>query len=40
MTQLNVDAADVLLLNPHNYAFEYSVGKGFKTNAIEKSAFY
>jgi PAS domain S-box-containing protein len=37
--QLGVDAADVLLLNPHNYAFEYSVGKGFLTNAIEKSRF-
>lgn len=37
--QLGVDAADVLLLNPHNYAFEYSTGKGFLTNAIEKSRF-
>ncbi len=37
--QLGVDAADVLLLNPHNYAFEYSAGKGFLTNAIEKSHF-
>jgi HD-GYP domain-containing protein (c-di-GMP phosphodiesterase class II) len=37
--QLGVDAADVLMLNPHNYAFEYSVGKGFLTNAIEKSRF-
>lgn len=39
INQLGVDAADVLLLNPHNYAFEYSVGKGFLTNAIEKSRF-
>ena len=39
IAQLGVDAADVLLLNPHNYAFEYSVGKGFLTNAIEKSRF-
>ncbi len=37
--QLGVDAADVLLLNPHNYAFEYSFGKGFLTTAIEKSRF-
>ena len=38
-TQLSVDAADVLLLNPHNYAFEYYIGKGFLTNAIEKTRF-
>jgi sigma-B regulation protein RsbU (phosphoserine phosphatase) len=34
ITQLSVDAADVLLLNPHNYAFEYAIGKGFLSNAI------
>jgi HD-GYP domain-containing protein (c-di-GMP phosphodiesterase class II) len=39
VAQLRVDAVDILLLNPHNYAFEYSVGKGFLTNAIEKSRF-
>jgi PAS domain S-box-containing protein len=39
ITQLGIDAADILLLNPHNYAFEFSVGKGFLTNAIEKSRF-
>jgi PAS domain S-box-containing protein len=39
ITQLGLDAANVLLLNPHNYAFEYSVGKGFLTKAIEKSRF-
>jgi HD-GYP domain-containing protein (c-di-GMP phosphodiesterase class II) len=38
-SQLEVDAADVLLLNPHNYAFEYSVGRGFLTKAIEQSRF-
>ncbi|MGE5123958.1 MAG: GAF domain-containing protein, partial [Acidobacteriaceae bacterium] len=37
--QLGVDAVDILLLNPHNYALEYSVGKGFRSNAIEKSRF-
>ena len=37
--QLSVDAADVLLLNPHNYAMEYSIGKGFLSEAIEKSRF-
>ncbi len=39
VTQLNVDAVDVMLLNPHNYALEYSVGRGFNTNAIERSHF-
>jgi HD-GYP domain-containing protein (c-di-GMP phosphodiesterase class II) len=39
ITQLNVDAADVLLLNPHNYAFEYAVGRGFLSKAIEKTRF-
>ncbi len=39
IAQLGVDAVDILLLNPHNYAFEYSIGKGFLTNAIEKSRF-
>ncbi|PWB55526.1 MAG: hypothetical protein C3F13_04395 [Anaerolineales bacterium] len=39
ISQLGVDAADILLLNPHNYAFEYSIGKGFLTKAIEKSRF-
>jgi PAS domain S-box-containing protein len=39
VTQLDVDAVDVLLLNPHSYALEYSVGRGFHTNAIERSRF-
>ncbi len=39
ISNLSVDAADVLLLNPHNYAFEYYVGKGFHTNAIERTHF-
>ena len=39
ITQLKVDAVDVLLLNPHNYAFEYAVGKGFLSKAIEKTRF-
>jgi PAS domain S-box-containing protein/putative nucleotidyltransferase with HDIG domain len=39
VTQLKVDAVDVLLLNPHSYALEYSVGRGFNTNAIEKNHF-
>ncbi|MFZ2098325.1 MAG: GAF domain-containing protein [Anaerolineales bacterium] len=39
VSQLNVDAADVLLLNPHSYALEYSVGRGFNSSAIERSRF-
>jgi PAS domain S-box-containing protein len=39
VNQLKVDAADILLLNPHNYALEYCVGKGFVTTAIERSRF-
>jgi len=39
VNQLNVDAADILLLNPHSYALEYSVGRGFVTTAIERSRF-
>jgi PAS domain S-box-containing protein len=39
VTQLDVDAADVLLLNPHSYSLEYSVGRGFLTNSIEHSRF-
>ena len=39
MAQLDVDAADILMLNPHNFALEYCVGKGFHTKAIEKSHF-
>ncbi len=39
ITQLNVDAADILLLNQNNFALEYTIGKGFLTKAIEKSRF-
>jgi HD-GYP domain-containing protein (c-di-GMP phosphodiesterase class II) len=39
VSQLKVDAADILLLNPHSYALEYSVGRGFVTTAIERSRF-
>jgi PAS domain S-box-containing protein len=39
VSQLDVDAADVMLLNPHNYALEYSVGRGFHSSAIERSRF-
>jgi|Deesub1362A_J573_1020465.scaffolds.fasta_scaffold00004_378 PAS domain S-box-containing protein len=33
ITQLRVDAADVLLLNPHTQVLEYAAGRGFKTTA-------
>jgi len=36
-TQLGVDAADVLLLNPHLQTLEYSAGRGFRSTAIARS---
>lgn len=36
--QLNVDAADVLRLNPYNQRLEYTAGKGFFSHAIEKTS--
>jgi putative nucleotidyltransferase with HDIG domain len=35
--QLHVDAADVLLLNPHTQTLEYAAGRGFRSKAIESS---
>ncbi|MFZ5856806.1 MAG: PAS domain S-box protein [Chloroflexota bacterium] len=35
--QLDVDAADILLLNPLLQTLEYAAGFGFRTRAIEKS---
>jgi HD-GYP domain-containing protein (c-di-GMP phosphodiesterase class II) len=35
-SQLNVDAAAVLLLNPHNQTLEYSSGRGFRSNAYSR----
>ena len=35
LTQLRVDAADVLLLNPYTQVLEYSAARGFHTNVIE-----
>jgi putative nucleotidyltransferase with HDIG domain len=37
VSQLNVDAADVLLLNPHTQTLEYISGRGFRSKAIEKT---
>ena len=36
LTQLRVDATGVLLLNPYTQALEYTAGRGFRTNAIER----
>ncbi len=34
-SQLNVDAADVLLLQPHIQTLEYAAGRGFRTPALQ-----
>jgi len=36
VTQLGVDAAEVLLLNPHTHILHFSAGKGFCSKAIQK----
>jgi putative nucleotidyltransferase with HDIG domain len=36
-TQLRLDAADVLLLNPHTQTLEYAVGRGFRGSAITRT---
>ncbi len=36
--QLRVDAADVLLLNPHAHTLEYAAGRGFRSRAVERSS--
>lgn len=37
ITQLKMDAAAVLLFNPHSQLLEYTTGQGFITNAIEST---
>ncbi|MHB0987804.1 MAG: HD domain-containing phosphohydrolase [Bellilinea sp.] len=37
IAQLGVDAAAMLLLNPHTQTLTYAVGRGFRTRAIEQS---
>jgi PAS domain S-box-containing protein len=37
LQQLRVDAADVLLLNPHTQTLDYAAGRGFRTRGIEQS---
>jgi putative nucleotidyltransferase with HDIG domain len=36
-SQLRVDAADVLLINPHSQTLEYAAARGFKTNVSVRS---
>jgi PAS domain S-box-containing protein/putative nucleotidyltransferase with HDIG domain len=36
-TQQNVDAADILLLNPHSHLLEFVAGRGFLTGGINHS---
>jgi PAS domain S-box-containing protein/putative nucleotidyltransferase with HDIG domain len=38
ISQLKIDAADVLLFNSHSHFLEYAVGRGFKTDIIKSSA--
>ena len=33
--QLNIDAASILLLNPHSHLLEFAAGLGFKTSALQ-----
>jgi PAS domain S-box-containing protein/putative nucleotidyltransferase with HDIG domain len=37
ITQLNVDAVDVLLYHPHLQLLDYVAGRGFRTRAIEQT---
>ncbi len=37
ISQLRVDAADVLLLNPHTQSLEFAAGRGFQTADIQRS---
>jgi putative nucleotidyltransferase with HDIG domain len=37
LTQLKLDAASVLLLNPHMQTLEYAAGRGFYTEALQRT---
>ena len=37
IAQLQIDAADILLLNPQSYRLEYAAGRGFRTRSVEKT---
>jgi len=39
VSQLHVDAADILLLNPHTQTLDYLTGCGFRTKAIEHTCW-
>lgn len=39
VTQLGVDAADALLLNPRAHRLEYSTGQGFPAGSVSKAQF-
>jgi HD-GYP domain-containing protein (c-di-GMP phosphodiesterase class II)/CHASE3 domain sensor protein len=39
LSNLEVDAADFLLFNPHTQRFKYVIGRGFRSKNIEKSEF-
>jgi PAS domain S-box-containing protein len=36
-SQLQVDASDVLLLNPHTQSLEYAAGRGFRYSGVQKT---
>lgn len=36
-SSLDVDAADILLLNPHTHMLDFAAGRGFKTHGMEKA---
>ena len=39
ISELNVDAASVLLLNPYTGTLEYAAGKGFSTGRVQEGSF-
>jgi HD-GYP domain-containing protein (c-di-GMP phosphodiesterase class II) len=36
-TQLGINAADVLLLNPHTQTLEFAAGRGFRSSALQRT---
>jgi len=40
VTQLNVDAASILLLDPHTHMLEYAASKGFRTKEIKSARLH
>jgi len=37
MKQLGVDAADILLINPHTQVLDFVAGRGFRTNTLQQT---